>query len=519
MYKSRFKEKILVCVGVPYTKNMFVDLYQSDKSDFIESLKILYKEKDIDVLWKKYRKTAKSVKKTLVYYSKYGAKIVNNIDFEYLQKISDFNIVIFVAHRPETDGYIEYNGRLIGDNDFVANLSPDYKGYLDITSCYSKKLKKMLENNRASNDFHIVTYNCTVGLVPVLMVLRMTLQIMVKRGISYNEAHNTVLRKLEELAEEGAVVDKVSLGRSDEMYFKAKGELDNVPITYQPIIIQRNRYTSRLSLFSKILGRNRDMVYCSTFAPREVKRRSHLLIQVFLHRPEGIEEIKQLAKGSDKEAEHRDFLPLQCMLNKGDQVDVIVNVYGESLLMSTKKSIFWKRPYAKCLFDYYVPNDIFEEELSCNIILLRNGVPIGDMFFKTIIVESPREFNTKIIARKYNKIFISYSHKDESKVKYIAEAYRAARVDYFYDRHYLKAGDVFPIEIRNYIMSADLFILCWSENAAKSEYVEKERSYALERMNSRDTSINKDFLIYPISIQPTATLPADMKDTYNFCSL
>ena len=83
------------------------------------------------------------------------------------------------------------------------------------------------------------------------------------------------------------------------------------------------------------------------------------------------------------------------------------------------------------------------------------------------------------------------------------------------DRDYLKAGDIYPRKISDYINSADLFILCWSQNAAGSDYVGLERSQALSIAKNTDP-INGTLTIHPISITPRADLPDDMKDHYNF---
>ncbi len=226
-------------------------------------------------------------------------------------------------------------------------------------------------------------------------------------------------------------------------------------------------------------------VYSSIFAPAEIKRKSHLQIQVYLHLYEEVEKVKSFAKESDKNAERRDYIPLSLKLKKGDKVDVEFAVYGETCLMSECKSVIWQGSITKCSFDYYVPKDIQEEELSCKALLRVNGVPVGEMRFITNIVTNPMDLNTEIISRKYNKVFISYAHQDEIQVKYLAEGFRMMNTDYFFDRHYLKAGDIFPEKIKDYINQADLFILCWSENAARSEYVEKERSQAMERLSLR----------------------------------
>lgn len=263
-----------------------------------------------------------------------------------------------------------------------------------------------------------------------------------------------------------------------------------------------------------------DSVYSSIFAPAEMKPKSRMQVQVYIHLYEETERVKALAQKSDKDAERRDYIPLQCKLKRGDKVDVLLNIYGETLLMSDKKSVVWQGAFTKCSFDYFVPKDIDVDELSCVALLTVNEVPVGEMRFITKIVEAPRKLNPEIQAHKYNKVFISYSHQDEPKVKFLHKGLEMGNVPHFFDRNDLKAGDVFPQVIQNYINSADLFILCWSENASKSEYVQKERQQALERAFPQVQPERAAKLrIYPMNIEPHAELPADMKDNYHFGEL
>ena len=133
------------------------------------------------------------------------------------------------------------------------------------------------------------------------------------------------------------------------------------------------------------------------------------------------------------------------------------------------------------------------------------------------IVESPRQLNPEIIAHKYSKVFVSYAHKDEAKVKSFHEGLKLAGIEHFFDRAYLKTGDIFPQVIQDYINSADLFVLFWSDNAAKSEYVEKERTQALELAFPQVKPQQAAKLsIYPMSIDPRAELPNDMRENYHF---
>ena len=281
-------------------------------------------------------------------------------------------------------------------------------------------------------------------------------------------------------------------------------------------LIDRRRCVE-IELYRKRKEREMDEVYSSIFAPAEVKPKSHMLVQVYLHLFEETEKVKSLAQESQKDAERRDYIPLHCKLKKGDEVDVLLNVYGEVLLMSEKKRLVWNGSFTKCSFDFIVPKDIDVDELSCVAMITVNNIPVGEMRFITKIVDAPRKLNPEIIAHKYNKVFVSYSHKDEPKAKFLHEGLELGGVPHFFDRSYLKSGDIFPKVIQDYINTADLFVLCWSENAAMSEYVEKERTQALERAFPQVKPQQAAKLsIYPISIEPRAELPGDMKDSYHF---
>ena len=288
--------------------------------------------------------------------------------------------------------------------------------------------------------------------------------------------------------------------------------------SFEPTTDNNKLYHKKTSIWSRLFKAYQyDVVHSSIFAPSEVKPKSHMLVQVYLHLFEETNKVVILARESHEEAVRRDYIPLQCKLKKGDKVDVQLSVYGEFLLMSDRKSVVWQGSFTKCSFDYFVPKDIDIDEISCITVLTVNDALVGEMRFITRIVEQPRKLNSEVFAHQYKKIFISYAHQDESKVEPMARAYKAQGVDYFFDRHYLKPGDIFPLKIKEFIDTADLFILCWSANAAKSGYVELERKHALERAFPKIKPLEKAKLtIYPMSIEPRAELPADMKDTYNF---
>ena len=71
--------------------------------------------------------------------------------------------------------------------------------------------------------------------------------------------------------------------------------------------------------------------------------------------------------------------------------------------------------------------------------------------------------------------------------------------------------------LKEYISSCDLFILFWSANAAKSEYVRLEYKYAMTFAYPQVTPQQAaKLVIYPMSIEPYAELPIDLRNIYHF---
>ena len=209
------------------------------------------------------------------------------------------------------------------------------------------------------------------------------------------------LQKRLKLSNRRVLNDGLNLSDHYFLAAEAEGEESFDGCTFSPRV-DENRGVSQDT--PKANDESYDVVYSSVFSPAEVKRKSYMLIQVFLHLPEESEEVLALAQEAQKNAERRGR-PLQCKLKHGDKVDISLNISGEKLLHSEKKSVSWFGGKTNCTFSYYVPKDIEDEELLCVAILSVNGAPIGEMQFVTKIVETPRSFHPEVYTRKYNKIF------------------------------------------------------------------------------------------------------------------
>lgn len=258
-------------------------------------------------------------------------------------------------------------------------------------------------------------------------------------------------------------------------------------------------------------------VYSSIFAPSEIKRNDYMMVQVFLYKEGEERYVASKANEVDPDAERKNYTPLSVELKEGDKVKISLQVSNKDIQVEDSvQEITWQGRITDCQFAMYISNEFNASTLLATVVLSVNGAPVGRMMFKTKVVDNPRKLHTEIVSRSFHKIFISYSHKDESRVKYLAEAYKAQGVDYFFDRHYLKSGDVYPLKIQQYIDSADLFILCWSKNAAESDYVTLERNRAMSHAYPQVTMDKASITIHPISIEPRAAFPQDMDSIYNF---
>lgn len=314
--------------------------------------------------------------------------------------------------------------------------------------------------------------------------------------------------------------------RPKSFFPQAEKEAENMDSSHDAICTSNTLIHSLLKTTKSLFmwGKNKHKstlcpckVNTSVFAPSEVKHGDYMMVQVFLYMDEEEQSVSRKAKEVDGEAERRNYIPLSVKLKEGDKVKIFLQIPNKEVKVEEPtQELTWLGRFTDCQFAVYINKNYSAFILLSTVILSVNGTPVGRMMFKTKIVDEPRVLYAEVGCKTFKKIFISYSHKDEARVKYIAEAYKAQGVDYFFDRHYLKAGDIYPAKIRQYIDSADLFILCWSKNAAESDYVALERNQALSHAYPQVSMDKASISIHPISIEPRTAYPQDMNDVYNF---
>lgn len=254
------------------------------------------------------------------------------------------------------------------------------------------------------------------------------------------------------------------------------------------------------------------VVSASLYAPSQIKRGIWGKIQVFLYKDSEFDEVEKKASTVDPSAKIMTYTPLDMNLSAGDVVDIKLHLYNDGVRVPLDKNrVVWQGGYKSCEFVFQVPIDSAVESVAGEAEISINGIQIGKLvFIINVVDEEPVSLYTEVLAKPYKKVFISYSHKDKKTADIVAKTCMAQQLDYFFDRHTLKPGDDFDGKITQYIQSADLFILCWSENAAKSEYVRKEYTQAVELSELKKRPSEASLRICPFNIDPKANPPVEM---------
>jgi serine/threonine protein kinase len=258
-----------------------------------------------------------------------------------------------------------------------------------------------------------------------------------------------------------------------------------------------------------------DEINACVYAPAQIKANKSFIIRVYLYKSEEADVVDSKVKEIDPIANKKEYKPLDFPVKYDDVLTVQLKMSGCIRLDENTKSIKWRNHYSDCSFMAMLIDKAVSDVYGKAYISV-NGIPAGELLFTIDVVETQeKKLYANVESHKFSRIFISYSHLDELQVKGFAECCRAIGTDYFFDRHTLHTGDIFKDKIFNYIHNADLFVLCWSENAAHSEWVQIEREYALSLIKNGETKLS----IYPLSLKPEAPLPIDMIEKYNFGTL
>lgn len=143
------------------------------------------------------------------------------------------------------------------------------------------------------------------------------------------------------------------------------------------------------------------------------------------------------------------------------------------------KTIRWNGKYAARDFQILLPPHYDREQLRLLGRVYSGMTPLTDI---SLILEICNPVPQKVVCEKLRlrTAFVSYASKDRAEVVKRIQGMEAAHMDVFIDVEGLRRGEEYEPRLYQEIRDRDLFFLFWSRNAAKSKWVEKELTYAME---------------------------------------
>ena len=218
-----------------------------------------------------------------------GVDVCESIHHEDLATISQYDIVIIVAHHDtDNDALLLADGKLTM-GDFVNSIPEDFCGELDFSSCYSASAMKAIKD-RCPNC-HIQASIHQTTLVVRLLAYPYVIDIVNEdNNIEYHDAYMKVLDMILEAASDSSEVE----GEQTE-HVKLGNQLSSV------------------------------------YAPSEVKRASKFMIQLILHYDSGSGTILAIAKGHEPDTCWRGTLLNN--LSEGDCFSIKLNFDSDNIFV------------------------------------------------------------------------------------------------------------------------------------------------------------------------------------------
>lgn len=244
--------------------------------------------------------------------------------------------------------------------------------------------------------------------------------------------------------------------------------------------------------------RNRE-VRTSVYCPETLAKGRWFTMQVWLHFPEQGEEVRALAleSGHGQQAGRKAGLKIAPGALAG--FSLIPEV------LHTKRGLFgqrqpvhryaqWNEEATNVEFPVCCPKSHRDEVLHETIEISLEGIPIGSCTVK-LAFDRKGEMETEF--SKIQTAFASYSSRDREQVIGRLQILAATvGVEPFFDVDSLRMGEDWEQRLKREVPTKDRFLLFWSENARKSEWVEREWRLALKERGL-------DYIL-PVPIHPAA---------------
>jgi hypothetical protein len=236
----------------------------------------------------------------------------------------------------------------------------------------------------------------------------------------------------------------------------------------------------------------------SAFGPQGGAPGEQVLVQVLLHAQADLRAAGREARLAEPGATRRMTATLTQEIAHGQLVTVMAE--GDDVSVDEPiQRIVWRGEPVAAQFLLRLPRSPGTTYLRCRLLV--DNVPVGSLRFGLRVSEGAVEPKVEMrgdSARRYRRAFLSYASADRTEVIKRVQGLRAAGIEFFQDVLSLEPGEQWEQRLYDEIDRCDVFLLFWSSNAAKSEWVARETDRALARQRGSTMDVPE---ITPIIIE------------------
>lgn len=232
-------------------------------------------------------------------------------------------------------------------------------------------------------------------------------------------------------------------------------------------------------------------------APGELKRGQYFLVKLMAY----LESDYGRADREQKTLGNRVAADSSGIFEASPQQNFQIRLFSQDFAMEEKLlDLTWNGKYASTQTDILLPKDYTGEQVRL-VARVSSGIRVLTDLILILQVQAAQPQEVVAEKRPIRTAFASYASLDRDKVLDRIQGLLLGLkdLDVFLDKKDLIPGESWEKRLYREIDARDIFYLFWSNNARKSEWVQKELAYAIEKKGS--------WFIHPVALEAPEICP------------
>jgi len=188
--------KCLLGIGIPLTKEAFIESLQTEnQKDFIKS-KIQKQNVSNSTLWDLYKQTIVNTSlEILKKIEKIGVTVICDFSLKHLQLIENYETTTIIGHWVENQEKIELADGTHSILEFTNAIPQDIECMLDLTVCQSEKLLSQIK--KRNENIYVRCFSSKVDFRHNLLYYQLIINILKNdKKLNFLEARNIAIKQI-----------------------------------------------------------------------------------------------------------------------------------------------------------------------------------------------------------------------------------------------------------------------------------------------------------------------------------